>query len=306
MKRGWITWDKAELPSSAFEARLAVVRQHLRERDLPALVVYTDVWRSNQGRYLSNFMPYWNRALLVIPRDGTPVLLCGLSPRVYPWIRSVTILDEIRPSANIAQQLTQMCTEKSWTKVGVLDLPQLPYDLSVPNAVDISWSAIHPEPDEAELSMYRRAAKMAREILAQELPGGPGLLDHEFVGRLERRYRRAGVEDLVVLLTNGDTPPRPPTGSTLTPQFSVSVAVEYRGHWVKIVGAGFQPAAGLPPGVSNSKIELLSGPYPYESCRPSDLRQGSIFAAVTQSTVNGKRLFQGDTYRQGLNGPELL
>jgi hypothetical protein len=282
MKRGWITWDKAELPPSAFEARLAVVRQHLAEKDLPALVVYTDVWRSNQGRYLANFMPYWNRALLVIPRESAPVLLCGLSPRVYPWIRSVTILDEIRPSANIAEQLTRLCEENGWTKVGVLDLPQLPYDLSVPNSVDVPWSAIHPEPDAAELSMYRRAAKMAREILGSEPLAG---LDHEFVGRLERKYRRAGAEDLVILVIGA----------------SVSVAMEYRGHWVKIVRSALNS-----PGVSNSKTELLSGPYPYESCRLSDLKPGAIFAAVTESSIDGKRLFHGDTYRQGSDGPELL
>lgn len=299
MKRGWITWDKTELPPSAFEARLAVVRKHLSEKDLPALVVYTDVWRSNQGRYLSNFMPYWNRALLVIPRDSAPVLLCGLSPRVYPWIKSVTILDDIRPNMNLAK----MCEENGWTKVGVLDLPLLPSEFAIPNAVDIPWSAIHPEPDEAELSMYRHAARLAREILAAESPIG---LDHEFVGRLERRYRRAGAEDLVVLVTNGDTPPLPPRGLNLGATSSVSVAMEYRGHWVKIVGPGFQRAAGLPPGASNSKIELLSGPYPYEPCRQSDLKPGTIFAAVTESTVNGKRLFHGDTYRQAPTGLELL
>jgi hypothetical protein len=302
MKRGWITWDKAELPPSAFEARLAVVRKHLAANDLPALVVYTDVWRSNQGRYLANFMPYWNRALLVIARDSAPVLLCGLSPRVYPWIRSVTILEDIRPNMNLAK----MCDENSWTKVGVLDLPQLPYDLSVPNGIDVPWSAIHPEPDEGELSMYRRAAKMAREILHEELASGLGLVDHEFVGRLERKYRGAGVEDLVILVTNGDSPPLPPNGSILKPSFSVSVALEYRGHWVKIVGSGFQPAAGLPPGVSNSKVELLSGAYPYESCEQSALKPSSIFAAVTQSIVGGKRIFHGDTYRQGPAGAELL
>jgi len=306
MKRGWITWDKAELPPAVFDARLAKVRQHLAEKNLPALVVYTDVWRSNQGRYLANFMPYWNRALLVLPRDSAPVLLCGLSPRVYPWIRSVTILDEIRPSTNIAQQLTKLREEKGWTKVAVLDLPQFPYDLQVPNGVDVLWSAIHPEPDEAELSMYRRAAKLAREILAQELASAQGILDHEFVGRLERKYRRAGVEDLVILVTNGDTPPLPPNGSTLAISFSASVAMEYRGHWVKIVGSGFQPAAGLPPGVSNSKIELLSGPYPYESCQQSALKPGAVFAAVTEATIDGKRIFHGDTYRQGPHGAELL
>src|SRR5207248_1049981 len=155
MKRGWITRDQSELPQKVFDARLEIVRKALAERDLPALVVYTDVWRSNQGRYFSNFMPYWNRALLVIPRDSAPVLLCGLSPRVYPWIRSVTILDEIRPSANIADQLVKMCGEKGWTRIGVLDLPQLPFDLTVPNTVDVPSSAVHPAPDEAEVSMYR-------------------------------------------------------------------------------------------------------------------------------------------------------
>jgi Xaa-Pro aminopeptidase len=274
MKRGWITWDKAELASSIFESRLAVVRKHLAAADLPALVVYTDVWRSNQGRYLSNIMPYWNRALLVIPRDGTPVLLCGLSPRVYPWIRSVTILDEIRPSPNIAQQLTKMCEEKGWTKLGVLDLEQLPFDLVPPNSVDVPWSAIHPGVDEAELSMYRHAAKMAREILTEAMSGGPGIVDHEFVGRLERRFRRAGVEDLVVLVTNGATPPLPPDGATLASAFSASVAMEYRGHWVKIARA----LMGQPEGALESKTELLSGPYPYESCTRADISSDAIFA----------------------------
>jgi hypothetical protein len=297
MKRGWITWDKAELPPSAFDARLAVVEQHLAAEDLPALVVYTDVWRSNQGRYLSNFMPYWNRALLVIPRDSAPVLLCGLSPRVYPWIRSVTILDEIRPSTNIAQQLTKMCEEKGWTKIGVLDLPQLPYDLSVPGAVDVPWSAIHPAPDEAELAMYRRAAHLARKGVRRIIPE---VIDNELVGSLEREYRRAGAEDLVILVSSGDTPPHPPNGSILGPSSSVSVALEYRGHWVKVVGPGPDP------GVSNSKIELLSGPYPWESCQRASLKPGSVFAAVTESTVDGKRIFHGDTYFLGPNGPELL
>ncbi len=313
MKRGWITWDKTELPPSSFESRLAVVRTQLAQADLPAVIVYTDVWRSNQGRYLANFMPYWNRALLVIPRDSAPLLLCGLSPRVYPWIRSVTILDEIRPATNLAQQLTQLRTEKGWTKIGVLDLPQIPYDLLVPDAVDIPWSAIHPQPDEAELSMYRRAAKMAREILAEELPNFS-------IGNLELKLRRAGAEDVVVLINKG----------------SVSLAMEYRGHWAKITrplpprnpqpaakanedpvqpvwGQGFGPAAELPLGAERhvnsgstgdlvaggfSKTELLTGPYPYECCQKSDLPPGAIFAVTDGNT--------GDTYRLGPNGPELL
>ena len=86
MKRGLITWDKTELTPAVFEDRLRRVRQLLAERELPALVVYSELWRSNQGRYFSNYMPYFNRALLIIPFDQPLTLLCGLSSRVYGWI----------------------------------------------------------------------------------------------------------------------------------------------------------------------------------------------------------------------------
>ena len=259
MKRGLITWDRNELAPAVFGQRLARVREELARKDLPALAVYTDVWRSNQGRYLTNFMPYWNRALIVIPRDEAPILLCGLSPRVYPWIKSVTILEDIRPNLNLAK----LREEKGWGTIGVLDLPLVPYDLALPDAVDIPWGVMHPAPDEAELAMYRRAAKMAREILEGELGGG----DDDIVPRLELKYRRAGAEDLVIV-RHGN---------------SISVAMEYRGHWVKIA----RPKAA-------SHVELLSGPYPYEYCAESALTPGAVFAR------------NGETYRMGTNGPELL
>ena len=293
MKRGWITWDKAVIPPAAFEARLAVARAHLATHDLSALVVYSDVWKSNQGRYFSNFMPYWNRALIVIPRDGAPVLLCALSPRVYPWIKSVTIFEEIKPSPNLTQQLLAMCGEKGWKRIGVLDLPQLPYDLQLPDAVDVPWRAVRPAPDEFEVSMHREAAKLARAILESEMPGGAGSIDHEFVGRLERKFRREGAEDLVILVTNGKTAPLPPAGATLGNSFSASVALEYRGHWVKIARSAKQ----ILQEATESKIELLSGPYPYEFCDRAALTEGSLFAAHTEFNDHGSRLFHCDSYR---------
>jgi hypothetical protein len=78
MKRGLIAWDRAQLPPAVFDSRLARARAALAERSLPALLVYTDVWRSNQARFLTNFMPYWNRSLIAIPADAPPVLLCAL------------------------------------------------------------------------------------------------------------------------------------------------------------------------------------------------------------------------------------
>ena len=129
MKRGLITWDKSEIPPAVFERRVDRVRRVLAERDLSALVVYSELWRSNQTRFFSNYMPYFNRALLMIPHDIPPTLLCGLSPRVYGWIRSVTTIEDVRPAGNFAKPLFEIAGERKWSRIGALDFPQFPYDI---------------------------------------------------------------------------------------------------------------------------------------------------------------------------------
>jgi len=237
MKRGLIIWNKTELPISVFDARLAKARSALAEHDLPALLIYSDVWRSNEGRHLTNYMPYWNRSLIVLPREQAPVLLCGLSPRVYPWIKSVTVFEEIRPASKLVPTLLQLCSERGWTKLGVLDLPRLPHEISLPlQASDVRTSDVKLDlTDDAEMAMLRRAEQMAREILAAELPNGAGLTDYQFAGRLERAFRRAGAEDLVLLFRTDNAAPRPAHGAMLGDKYSVAVALEYRGHWARVM-----------------------------------------------------------------------
>lgn len=314
MKRGLIAWDQAELPRAAFEARLDLVRRKLAEKDPPALVVHTDIWKSNQGRFFSNVMQYWNRALLVIPREGSPILLCGLSPRVYPWIRSVTILEDIRPGANLAKALLQLCSERNWNWVGALDFLQFPHDLHAQLsgiAIDVPSGELPQRPDSWELAMYRTAAGMARSILEEAMPGGLGLTDFQFTGNLERRFRLAGAEDLVILLTNGQTVPVPAKGVRLEAGFSVAVAIEYRGHWVKLARSTGSAAHRFEEALRGASevatiVENLSGPYPYQSCELFDLRSGSLFAMHVESRENGRRSFYGDTCLKTLNGAELL
>jgi hypothetical protein len=259
MKRGLITWDKSEIPPQVFEKRITRVREILTDKNLSALLVYSDLWRSNQARFFSNYMPYFNRALLIIPRDLPLTLLCGLSPRVYGWIRSVTTIDDVRPAGNFAKPLFELATQRGWTDIGVLDLPQLPYDIykalhTGPLALTNVELAAHDETHDAtEDAMRRKAAGIANQILDEEIPDAIGLIDYHFAGRLERRFRRAGAEDLVVLLANGRAVPAPASGAMLARGFSVSVAVEYRGHWARITRPHeLQPA------------ERLDGSYPYE------------------------------------------
>jgi len=335
VKRGLITWDKSEIPSAVFERRIERVRRLLADRQLLAVVVYSELWRSNQARFLSNYTPYFNRALLIVPDRQPQTLLCGLSPRVYSWIRSVTTIEDVRPAGNFAKPLFELAAERNWTRIGILDDPQLPYDIykaihSGPlEVVNVEGSALYvPAEDQTELMMRRKTAAMARSILADELPKGVGGIDHHLVGRLEGRFRRAGAEDLITLVTTGDGVPAPPAGKTLEENYSVSLALEYRGHWVRLsrpqasaqvlsdCKAGFEqtldrlqpgpkPNLASPDVTLSSRarpflIEDLGGSYPYE------LRTGSIFALHVQFQVEGKSLFYGDTCWRNEAGPQIL
>ena len=285
MKRGLIAWDRERVPVAAIEKRLETARAILELRGLPALLVYTDVWRSNQGRFLTNFMPYWNRSLIVIPREGKPVLLCALSPRVYPWIKSVTILEDIRPASKLMATLEQLCAERGWSRLGVLDLPKLPVEIYAAlgnfEVEDVPGERVL-VPEGAEFAMRERALELARPILEKNLA-------HASVGRLEREYRRAGAEDLMIRVKRraGDA------------AYSVQVALEYCGHWVKVTRA-HAPAeelGGLRACFESARErggyrENLAGPQPYEP------GEGLIYFLQ----VEHQGLYYGDTFV----GPHLL
>jgi hypothetical protein len=310
MKRGLISWDRAELPAAAFDARLSAVYQLCADFDVPALVAYSDVCRSNDVRYISNYMPYWNRALTVVPRGEKPILLCALSPRVYPWIKSVTVHETILPSPSLPAQLVKLCAEKGWSKVGVLDRSGLPNDLYTQLGaeklafVDVPRSAFRPVATESELAMHRRAAALAREILEGEVTRvAIGLTDHELTGRLERRFRRAGAEDLVVLISDGHTVPLPAAGKKINENSSATVALEYNGHWVKLSRNIDNVSTLLPPSAdADVHRELLSGRYPWEGLNSHEDSRNVITSVQVMIRRGENRLYYGDTGIQGTDG----
>jgi hypothetical protein len=296
VKRGLITWDKSEIPPAVFEERIARVRRVLTERSFAALIVYSELWRSNQARFFSNYMPYFNRGLLTIPRDEPVTLFCGLSPRVYGWIRSVTTIEDVRPAGNFAKPLFELAAERQWGRVGALEFLQFPYDIHKAlsgGAVAIenveSAAVFDPAGDATEMAMRKKALAMARQILQEEMPGAVGRMDHRFVGQLERRFRRAGAEDLIVLLTNGETVPAPPCGARLEAGYSVSVAVEYRGHWARLTMVHGTPTPSLLATPPLQGGEFMGSSYPFE------WGDGKISAVVQEEKVNGKRVFYGET-----------
>jgi hypothetical protein len=259
-------------------------------------------------------MPYWNRALTVVPRGEKPILLCALSPRVYPWIKSVTVHETIVPSPSLPGQLVKLCAQKGWSKLGMLDQAGLPNDLYTQLGaeklafVDIPRGAFRPVATQSELAMHRRGAVLAREILAEEVTRAAiGLSDYELAGRLERRFRRAGAEDLVVLISNGRTAPLPAAGHEVNEHSSATVALEYNGHWVKLSRNIVNVTSVLPPPTGTEiHLELLSGRYPWEGLPPQDASLNMITSMQVMIGRGENRLYYGDTGVQGPGGWQQL
>ena len=317
MKRGLITWDEAEIPLAVFAKRIEAFREVLRKRDLPAGAVYSELWRSNHVRSLQNFMPYFNRALLIVPVTGETILLCGLSPRVYKWIQSVTPVTDVRPGENFADPLEALATKMGWNRIGILDEAGLPFDMHAAlmnthlELVDIEAGAFEcPEMDETELAMRRKSIAMARVILESEIAYGAGRVDYELVGHLEHALRRAGAEDLIVLVGQGGASPAPSRGHSLEDEFSVSLAVEYRGHWTRIsrthgsrrqveaLKGQFERVLEYPAGGQNREnvvVEDLSTGYPYEVAIPNAVRRGMIAGLHVVPDANRRHQVYGDT-----------
>jgi Xaa-Pro aminopeptidase len=311
MKRGLVSWEKGELPAEELAARLAAVHALTRNKAIDALVLYSDVWRSNDARYLSNYMPYWNRAFVVTPRDEKPILLCALSPRVYPWIKTVTVHETIIASPSPPATLFKLAAERGWRRVGIVDIDGLPADLHAEltsgkiELLDIPRSEIRPAPSKVEVQMHARAAHMAREVLEQELPTAVTHSDHELTGRLERLLRRAGAEDVVILVSDGQGPPLPASGAAVGPHTSVVVAIEYNGHWAKVTRNVAGVTSNLPAGDGVTELrELLSGPYSWENV--DDAATPAVISLQREIRAQNQRLYYGDTCLQGKEGLRVL
>jgi len=312
MKRGLVSWDQSELPPEELATRLASLHAVARNEAVDAIVLYSDVWRSNDARYLSNYMPYWNRAFIVVPKDEKPILLCSLSPRVYPWIKTVTLHETIIASPSPPATLFKLCSERGWKRVGVCDLEGLPADLFAEltsgelDLVDIPRGEIRPGPTDVEVRMHARAARMAREVLGQELSAAAGQTDYELTGRIERLLRRAGAEDVVVLISAGQGAPVPAWGAAGGPHTSVVMAVEYNGHWAKVTRNVAGVTSSLPPARGGLKElrEILSGPYSWEAMDNPEIP--AIVSLQLEIRARNQRLYYGDTCLQGREGLHVL
>lgn len=93
---GSYTWAQDRLPSDEFTLRLDELRAAMDRNNWPAVLVYGDVREHAALAYLSNFIPRVRWGMALLPRDGDARLLCAMSTRDLPAMRTLTWIADVK------------------------------------------------------------------------------------------------------------------------------------------------------------------------------------------------------------------
>jgi Xaa-Pro aminopeptidase len=93
---GSYTWAQDRLPADEFSLRLDELRRAMARHGWRAVLAYGDVREHAALAYLSNFIPRVRWGMALLPRDGDARLLCAMSTRDLPAMRTLTWIADVR------------------------------------------------------------------------------------------------------------------------------------------------------------------------------------------------------------------
>ncbi|HUC52163.1 MAG TPA: M24 family metallopeptidase [Xanthobacteraceae bacterium] len=93
---GSYLWAQDQLPSDEFTLRLGDLRAAMERQNWPAVLVYGDVREHAALAYLTNFIPRVRWGMALLPREGEERLLCAMSTRDLPAMRTLTWIADVK------------------------------------------------------------------------------------------------------------------------------------------------------------------------------------------------------------------
>lgn len=260
MRRGLISWSREELPAGALDARVARLQAAMRAQGLGAVLAYSSFAQPAPVQWLSNFLPYWSEALLVVLPEGAPKLLVALTPRVHFWIRDNAHIGELlaapKPGAKAAEVLGALLPAEA--RVGVIALDTLPWTVAQPllaagwgprlvDASELYASARHPG-DEAEHGLLRKAQGIAERALSA-VPADARSTS-QVIAAVDGGARLGGAEEVLPRiapdLASDATLLRMEGEQALGERYAFDCSLAYKGAWVRVVRSvarGAKPAS---------------------------------------------------------------
>jgi Xaa-Pro aminopeptidase len=93
---GSYIWAQDRLPYDEFTLRLDELRAAMDRNGWPAVLVYGDVREHSALAFLSCFIPRVRWGMALLPRTGDARLLCAMSTRDLPAMRTLTWIADVR------------------------------------------------------------------------------------------------------------------------------------------------------------------------------------------------------------------
>jgi len=93
---GSYVWAQDRLPHDEFTLRLDELRAAMERNGWPAILVYGDVREHSALAFLSSFIPRVRWGMALLPRTGDARLLCAMSTRDLPAMRTLTWIADVR------------------------------------------------------------------------------------------------------------------------------------------------------------------------------------------------------------------
>jgi Xaa-Pro aminopeptidase len=93
---GSYIWAQDRLPFDEFTLRLDELRAAMDRNGWPAVLVYGDVREHSALAFLSSFIPRVRWGMALLPRTGDARLLCAMSTRDLPAMRTLTWIADVR------------------------------------------------------------------------------------------------------------------------------------------------------------------------------------------------------------------
>ena len=93
---GSYIWAQDRLPYDEFTLRLDALRAAMERNGWPAVLVYGDVREHAALAFLTSFIPRVRWGMALLPRTGDARLLCAMSTRDLPAMRTLTWIADVR------------------------------------------------------------------------------------------------------------------------------------------------------------------------------------------------------------------
>ena len=248
MKRGFLLWNKNELPLEEFASRISKAKSFMASKKLDAVAIYGDANQSSNLSYLTNFFPYADTGIFILPLSGAPMLFTTHAYRNMPWFRKITWVEDIVCTNSMGEECLNYLKsiDLPEKKIGLIHTRAFPYpiyqifqDQLSSDFIDVTddYECLRSVKSEYELSFVKKASDIANKSFKKlNHILRPGISGYEIAAEIELTARGDGAEDIFCYIQpdNDQNGLTLPTTQEVKHFCSIELSVEYKGYWIKM------------------------------------------------------------------------